>query len=251
MKNNMSYGQFNEDSFILSEYTQSFGYAIEVGGADGINGSPTKCLEDKGWKTLLIEPNPQLCAKAKEVRPYVYQYAAGEVNEDGVGMTIYTLDGGNQTALSGLRPDTKLIEQHQHMIKDQHLELVNKRTLNVLVYEWGRELGIEIPNIDFVSIDTEGTELDVMKGFNVKKYQPKIIALENNFEDYNYRRTMFGYRYILYNRIGVNDYYIRESYLPQLPNGGGLDLTGTPIVDLINKQNEGINKNFNVWNKQN
>jgi hypothetical protein len=137
------------------------------------------------------------------------------------------------------------------MIKDQHLELVNKRTLNVLVYEWGRELGIEIPNIDFVSIDTEGTELDVMKGFNVKKYQPKIIALENNFEDYNYRRTMFGYRYILYNRIGVNDYYIRESYLPQLPNGGGLDLTGTPIVDLINKQNEGINKNFNVWNKQN
>jgi FkbM family methyltransferase len=245
----MSYGQFNEDSFILSQYTQSFGYAIEVGGADGINGSPTKCLEDLGWKTLLIEPNPQLFTKAKEVRPYVFNCAAGDTNEDNVGMTIYTLSGGNETACSGLNPDVKLVEQHQHLIEDQRIELVNKRTLNSLINKWEFDLGETIPNIDFVSIDTEGTELDVMKGFNIEKYQPKIIALENNFEDYNYRRTMFGYRYILYNRIGVNDYYIRESYLPQLPNGGGLDLTGTPIVDLINKQNEGINKNFNVWNK--
>jgi FkbM family methyltransferase len=245
----MSYGQFNEDGFILSQYTQSFGYAIEVGGADGLNGSPTKCLEDLGWKTLLIEPNPQLFTEAKKHRPHVFNCAAGEVCEDNVGMTIYTLNGGNETAVSGLNPNTKLIEQHQHLIQDQRLELVNKRTLNVLIYEWEKVLGEEIPNIDFVSIDTEGTELDVMKGFNIGKYQPKIIALENNFEDMNYRRTMFGYGYILYNRIGVNDYYIRESYLPKLPNGGGLDLTGTPIVDLINKQNEGINKGFNVFNK--
>ena len=77
----------------------------------------------------------------------------------------------------------------------------------------------------------------------------RMIAIENEKEDYYYRRYMFTKRYILYNRIGVNDYYIRESYLPQLPNGGGLDLTGTPIADLINKQNAGINKGFKVWNK--
>ena len=124
---NNSYGQFGEDSFILSEFTQSFGYAIEVGGADGLNGSPTKCLEDKGWKTLLIEPNPQLFTEAKRNRPYVFNCAAGEVCEDNVGMTIYTLNGGNETAVSGLNPNTKLIEQHQHLIEDQRLELVNKR----------------------------------------------------------------------------------------------------------------------------
>jgi hypothetical protein len=87
-----------------------------------------------------------------------------------------------------------------------------------------------------------------MKGVNIEKYQPKIIALENNFEDHNYRRTMYNYGYVLYNRIGVNDYYIHNSYLPTNENGQ-LDLTGTPIVDLINKQNAGINKAFNVWNK--
>jgi hypothetical protein len=110
----MSYGQFNEDGFILSQYTQSFGYAIEVGGADGINGSPTKCLEDIGWKTLLVEANKDLVVEAKKHRPYVFHCAAGEVCEDGVEMTIYTLNGGNQTACSGLVPDKKLVEQHQH-----------------------------------------------------------------------------------------------------------------------------------------
>ena len=242
----MSYGQFGEDSFILSEYTQSFGYAIEVGGADGINGSPTKCLEDLGWKTLLIEPNPQLFTKAKQIRPYVFNCAAGDTNEDNVGMTIYTLDNGNQTALSGLKPDTKLIEQHQHMIKDQYLELVNKRTLNSLINKWSEDLGETIPNIDFLSIDTEGTELDVMRGFDIGKYQPKIIALENNFEDHNYRRTMYNYGYILYERIGVNDYYIHSEYLPKFETGQ-LDLRDTPYIKQIQQQQS----EQNLWNKQN
>ena len=242
----MSYGQFNEDSFILSEYTQSFGYAIEVGGADGINGSPTKCLEDIGWKTLLIEPNPQLFTKAKEVRPYVFNCAAGDTNEDNVGMTIYTLSGGNETAVSGLNPDVKLVEQHQHLIEDQRLELVNKRTLNSLINKWAEELGEEIPNIDFISIDTEGTELDVMSGLDVGKWKPKIIALENNFEDHNYRRTMYNYGYILYERIGVNDYYIQQDYLPKLETGQ-LDLRDTPIVKHIQQQQR--EKALNVWNK--
>jgi FkbM family methyltransferase len=240
----MSYGQFNEDGFILSQYTQSFGYAIEVGGADGINGSPTKCLEDIGWKTLLVEANKDLVVEAKKHRPYVFHCAAGEVCEDGVEMTIYTLNGGNQTACSGLVPDKKLVEQHQHLIADTKKELVNKRSLNVLIYEWEKLLGEAIPNIDFISIDTEGTELDVIKGLDVKKWQPKIIALENNFEDHNYRRTMYNYGYIFYERIGVNDYYMFTDYLPKLETGQ-LDLRDTPIVKRVKADNSG----FKIFNK--
>jgi FkbM family methyltransferase len=242
----MSYGQFGEDQFILNEFTSSIGFAIEVGGADGLNGSPTKCLEDKGWKTLLVEPNPELFQLAKSRRPYVYQCAAGDDNVDDVGMTIYTLSGGNESAVSGLRPDVKLIEQHQHLIEDQRIELVNKRTLNSLINKWSEDLGEEIPNIDFLSIDTEGTELDVMKGLNLSKYQPKIIALENNFEDHNYRRTMYNYGYVLYNRIGVNDYYIHHSYLPTNATGQ-LDLTDTPIVKHIQQHQQKVQNNFKVF----
>jgi FkbM family methyltransferase len=242
----MSYGQFNEDEFILNQFTQSVGFAIEVGGADGINGSPTKCLEDRGWKTLLIEPNNELVREAKRHRPYVYQCAAGDENVDDVGMTIYTLKGGNETAVSGLKPDVKLIEQHQHLIEDQRLELVNKRTLNSLIKKWEHDLGEEILNIDFLSIDTEGTELDVIAGISLEHYKPKIIALENNFEDHNYRRTMFNHGYVLYERIGVNDYYIEHSYVPKMESGM-LDLRDLPFVKRMQEQHR-FQNDFKVFN---
>jgi hypothetical protein len=113
-----------------------------------------------------------------------------------------------------------------------------------LIYEWEKLLGEAIPNIDFLSVDTEGTELDVMKGFNIEKYQPKIIALENNFEDHNYRRTMYNYGYIFYERIGVNDYYMFTDYLPKLETGQ-LDLRDTPIVKRVKADNSG----FKIFNK--
>jgi FkbM family methyltransferase len=195
----------------------------------------------------LIEPNPQLFTEAKKHRPHVFNCAAGDENVDDVGMTIYTLNNGNQSAVSGLKPDVKLIEQHQHLITDQHLEIVNKRTLNSLINEWAIQLGEIIPNIDFISIDTEGTELDVMVGLDVSKWKPKIIALENNFENHNYRRTMYNYGYIFYERIGVNDYYIEQSHLPKLETGH-LDLRNTPIVKRMQQlYGEG---DFKVFNKQ-
>ena len=140
--------------------------------------------------------------------------------------------------------DVKLVEQHQHLIEDQRVELVNKRTLNSLISKWEHDLGEEIPNIDFISIDTEGTELDVMRGLDISKWKPKMIALENNFEDYNYLRTMYNYGYVLYDRIGVNDYYMEQSYFPKFETGQ-LDLRETPAFKKAQKEAG----NFKVFNK--
>ena len=64
-----------------------------------------------------------------------------------------------------------------------------------------------IDNIDFLSIDTEGTEIDVMKGFDIQKWMPKIVVLENNYDDNHYLDYMesVGYQRIL--RNVVNDFY--------------------------------------------
>ena len=48
---------------------------------------------------------------------------------------------------------------------------------------------IKIKEIDFLTIDVEGSELDVLMGFNLRKYRPKVVCLElinkniNNFYD--------------------------------------------------------------------
>jgi hypothetical protein len=138
-----------------------------------------------------------------------------------------------------------LIEQHQHLIEDQYLEIVNKRTLTTIIKEWEAELGEEIKQIDFLSIDTEGTELQVVSGFDFERYQPKIIALENNFDDFYYRRMMWNIGYVLYEKIGVNDYFIYQSYLPKLEGTDLLDLRGTPIAKKVNVND----MEFKIFNK--
>jgi hypothetical protein len=63
--------------------------------------------------------------------------------------------------------------------------------------------------IDFISIDTEGTELDVLKGFSIEKWNPKLLIIENNFEDPEIEEYLKQYKYKKDKRIGVNDFYIK------------------------------------------
>ena len=207
----MNYGQFGEDLYIQSLFTEERKYyAIEVGAADGIAGSPTKGLEDLGWDILCIEANPSLYEQCKLIRKYSLNYAVGKENKDDVGFMVFNLRGGNQTAISSLFPDSRLIDQHDKMgiLETQYLEIVNLRTLDYCIEEWESLYGSKLPTIDFISIDTEGTEMDVLAGFDILKWKPRLVAIENNFEDDIYRSTMINSGYNFVNRIGVNDYFL-------------------------------------------
>jgi hypothetical protein len=94
------------------------------------------------------------------------------------------------------------------ILETQHLEIVNLRTLDYCIEEWESLYGSSIPTIDFISIDTEGTEMDVLTGFDILKWKPRLVAIENNFEDDIYRSTMINSGYNFVNRIGVNDYFL-------------------------------------------
>lgn len=112
--------------------------------------------------------------------------------------------GDNLSAISGVEPDQRLIESHSHMITDRRKCMVKVRSLTSLLDE------LNYPkNIDFISIDTENTEMDVLKGIDFTKYNIKAMIIENNFnepfcEDY---LKQFGYKKI--HRVVVNDFYIK------------------------------------------
>jgi 3-dehydroquinate dehydratase len=40
----------------------------------------------------------------------------------------------------------------------------------------------EVNSIDFISLDTEGNEYEILKNFDFNKYAPKIIIVEHNFD---------------------------------------------------------------------
>jgi len=65
-------------------------------------------------------------------------------------------------------------------------------------------------SIDLVSIDVEGMELDVLDGFSLERFRPRILLIENDrpagaaIEPYLATR---GYR--KFHRQAINDFYVR------------------------------------------
>ena len=91
-------------------------------------------------------------------------------------------------------------EEKEKMV--EHFIFTNRKKTHYLLEE--------AKNIDFISIDTENTELDVLKGIDLNVYNVKLFVVENNYdepfcEDY---LKQYGYRKI--NRIAVNDFYMKN-----------------------------------------
>jgi FkbM family methyltransferase len=64
--------------------------------------------------------------------------------------------------------------------------------------------------LDFVTIDTEGTEVDVLKGFSLEQWQPKLVVVENNYADNEIRTHMKSRGYFLTRRHKINDFFVQD-----------------------------------------
>jgi FkbM family methyltransferase len=180
------------------------GICIEVGADDGISGSNTYFFEKKGWDCLCIEPIKKSFNKCKYNRKNSLNYAIGESDSIEV-FTIINLQGDNTSAISSLSVDTRLIESHSHLIENISKEIVNVRSLNSLLSELNFST-----DIDFISIDTENTELNVLKGLDLSKYNVKLFIIENNFNEPFIQDYLKKFGYNLIKRTGVNDFYIKK-----------------------------------------
>ena len=198
--------QFNEDLVIKNQFPEGFiGTCVDVGAANGVD-SNTYSFELAGWRAVCIEPNKALFNICKENRKLSLNYAVGETNLDNVDFNIITLAGGNEQACSGLEVDKRLLEQHQCYGPSHRVVKIDVRTLNTILTD------LNIEKVDFVSIDTEGTELDVLKGFNLLKYKPRVMVIENNFNEPKIEEYLLEYKYKKFLREHVNDFYINNEY---------------------------------------
>lgn len=200
------YGQHSEDQFI-NEYfnNKQTGVCIEIGAYNGVSGSNTLHFEEKGWTALCIEPIEAEFLKCKQHRKWCYQCCMGETdsNEE-KEFTIFHLNE-NVSAISSLEPDARLIESHKHLITNVSTCMTKIRSCNSLLAE------LQFPTeIDFISIDTENTELNVLKGLDLNKYNVKLLVIENNYNEPFCEDYLKDYGYVKIHRIAVNDFYERK-----------------------------------------
>jgi len=139
------------------------GFYIEVGANDGIAQSYTYELEKMGWKGVLIEPSKKSfisCIKNRSEENEFYNCAL--VGYEGITGIKGDFDGHPMSSIGGVR------------LKREGKVIVPARTLNSILEE------LEIDKIDLFSLDVEGYEAEVLRGFNLKKYKPKYIIVEIN-----------------------------------------------------------------------
>ena len=160
------YSQIGQDTWVLSRIALP-GYFVDVGATDGITNSNTYALEGRGWSGICVEPNLDYYQKLKTNRSCIISSAA-----------IYRESGKDLELIVAGEFSTL----HEYAASDHHYEMRQYRprqrvvtmTLDDLL-----KLHDAPKKIDYLSLDTEGSELDILESFSWD-YDIKLISVEHN-----------------------------------------------------------------------
>lgn len=196
--------------YVLTLFPPDFkGICVDVGAYDPIWLNNSWIFEDGGWDVHCIEPNPSCIPRLKEFRKNVYEYACGSENKDDIDFFVFTANeivgeaGG--TGLTDFRLDEESGWYHEQIFSRQLK--VKVRTL-----DWLMENEIKRDHIDYLSIDVERHEMEVLKGASLNKWKPKVIVIERLDEDQIQSDWLKLFNYRLIYRIVFNDIYIDEEF---------------------------------------
>lgn len=67
----------------------------------------------------------------------------------------------------------------------------------------------EISHIDYLSIDIEGGELEVLKGLNLSKREVRVVGVENNYPDFRIPWFMISNGYTFHSVVG-DEFYVKR-----------------------------------------
>lgn len=154
------FSQFGEDQWIVNNLKlPKKGFFIDVGAADGITFSNSYYFEKHGWEGICFEPNPENYFLANKFRKNVQEIAISKNN----GKAYFEIDPFSPD-LSSLANKKDSNNSNFIVVKTQSLDqVISKNKIN---------------KIDLLSIDVEGSELDVLDSFNILKKPPQIIIVE-------------------------------------------------------------------------
>jgi len=208
------YGQHGEDFLLWNLFRhKKAGFYVDVGAFDGIHLSNTLSFEQQGWSGICIEPHPSYFQLCKRSRPGALCLNAACVATEDLAVTeFYAEELG---LLSGLRSDQEkdvALRYQRRGLKFRGFEQleVPALTLNSILEKYGPSHGY----IDFISIDVEGTEPDVLHGLDLEKYEVRVLVIEANTEEIC--KALDSYMiakndYIKARNSGPNFFYVKYS----------------------------------------
>lgn len=142
-------------------------------------------LLEKGWKGVMIDPYKPFLDSFKD-HPNLTKVCAaistGETTVDYYYLNDETITEWQDDQYRGLGSISPNSIMHNH---DAYIGRLNKiqvptRTFNSLMEE------LKITEIDYLKVDTEGLDLDILKSIDYNKFLIKLIKAETNYCDPNH-----------------------------------------------------------------
>lgn len=170
------------------------GFFVDLGANDPFKDSQSYHLEQLGWTGLLIEPLPAYCELLLSKRSArVVQLACSSPENHGRLLPIQVAGVHSTLEAQPIAIGARAADVIQ----------VETRTLDSILEAQGVPLGF-----DLLSLDVEGHEMEVFKGFSLARWQPRLVLLEDHVTSHQKHRHMVGHGYKLLLRTGLNSWYV-------------------------------------------
>lgn len=208
-----SNSQFRQDVVAMAVNDFSYNkFFVEFGALDGVTDSNTLVLEKEyNWKGILCEPGKGFHERL---------FASRSVPIDTRAITNIT---GDTVQFKEMLTYTGLSGLEKYNYTDMHAN--TRRMSNSLVYDVETVSLTDLLDsykaphlIDYMSVDTEGSEPDILDAFDFSKYVFRFINVEHNHNEENKQRVRnrlysFGYRTVFEDISGIDDYFMHLSFI--------------------------------------
>ncbi|MCS6901045.1 MAG: FkbM family methyltransferase [Myxococcales bacterium] len=202
----ISYAQNAEDVLLRRVFgEQKEGFYIDVGAYDPVSCSLTKHFYDRGWRGLNVEASPTAHRRVSEGRPRDICINVGVSSEEGtLPFYEFPVEHGGLSTFSE--------EEAKNHARDGYTYRVFPVPVTTLAKLC--ETHVKGP-IDFLSIDVEGHEREVLAGADFRRFRPRIILVEatrprtTTTSHDRWESILLGADYLYATFDGLNRYYVR------------------------------------------
>ncbi|RUA05749.1 MAG: hypothetical protein DSY43_03880 [Gammaproteobacteria bacterium] len=213
--NRKLHSQSNQDYIVYENFFKNNreGFFCDIGGNHPLKINNTLYFENLGWRGVAFEPLPymgELWAKHRKAKlfPFALSDSEGEVE-----FTMVKDATGWEDMLS-------FVTDTRNADFDYEIEelIIQTKIFKVIM---AKE---EIVHIDYLSLDVEGHEMNILKGIDFNKVRINVLTIENNsidgiYGDGDIREIMFENNFILWGRImGLDDIYVHKDFIKNLKN---------------------------------
>lgn len=210
MKSNY-FSQYNQDKFLneVVFYNKKDGFFIDIGAHDGISYSNSLFFEKfNDWSGICVEPNPSVFTKLILNRKSInLNVCIGSENKK----VKFTQIEGYSEMLSGV--SEKYDERHIQRINNDILIKGGKKSeIEVNMISLDAVDGLNNKKIDFISIDTEGNEFDIVTSINFNVLDIKSLVIENNYKDNRIEEYLNPFGFELIYKLDYDEVFINKKY---------------------------------------